>query len=135
MLYYLEFKYVGSDERNAPVENGFALGVFDSMEKIERAIEHYKKQSGFSEYDNGFYIRLIDYPDDCDTLYSPYYSHIGECASEDKEGYFGFYNTLEEAQSVLETSIAKYDYLDRDDFGITEWIINKMGWTEGFDRD
>ncbi|MBQ6553260.1 MAG: hypothetical protein IJL83_06580 [Clostridia bacterium] len=135
MLYYLAFEYVDSDERNAPVENGFALGVFNSMERTERAIEHYKKQSGFSEYDNGFYIRLLDYPDNCDTLYSPYYSHIGKFPSEDIEGYLGFYDTIEEAQRVLETSAEKYDYLDRDDFGITEWIINKMGWTEGFDRD
>ncbi len=135
MLYYLEFRYVGSDERNAPTENCFALGVFNSMERAELAIEHYKKQSGFSEYDNGFYIRLIDYPDNCDTLYSPYYSHIGGSASEDKEGYFGFYDTLEEAQNVLETSVEKYNYLERDDFGITEWSINKMEWLEGFDKD
>ena len=133
MLYYLEFYYIGFDEHKAPIENRFGLGVFNSLEKIESAIEYYKNQSGFSEYDNGFRMTFLGFPSNLDIVYAPYYAHIGKYPSEDNENMFGFYDTLEEAQSVLNENIAKRSNLDKNDFGIDKWTVNKLEWKEGFD--
>ena len=134
MIFELQHKYIYVTYIGKIISREFWLGVFDSWEKTEKAIAHYKQQPGFSDYPDGFYIRPIKISN-AEKVYRASYSYVGKSEADDIELSFGLFISFEEAHAEIECWKQYLPNASEEDFSLCICRINQMDWQEGFSSE
>lgn len=132
MLYLLQYKYLKAIECDSPIYSCFALGIFDTLDKVNEAIEYYRIQKGFSEHKNAFQLTFLDVSAIDKSVYMASYSHIGDRYCDDKDIVFDVCETYDLAKEVIDEWKTCFNGFLDEDFIIDKWIINELEWKNGF---
>ena len=128
-LFELTYTYPTYTEDMHIVHSSFFLGVFSSIDKVEKAIEFYAGVTGFSNDPNCFYIKPIQI-NSLPVVFQVGVAYIAENEIDDVDEIIGYYET-EKAAKEAAKSCHLYRRFNKY-FVIDPITVDKMEWTEGF---
>lgn len=127
--YELTYSYPKLSEGTHIVHSSFFLGVFSSLEKVEKAIDFYTGITGFSNNPDRFFIRPIG-TKICSVVFQVSIAYIAKNEIDDVDEIIGYYET-EKAAKEAAKSCHLYHRFNKY-FVIDSITVDKMEWTEGF---
>ena len=128
-LYELTYSYPKLSEGTHIVHSSFFLGVFSSLEKVEKAIEFYTGITGFSNNPDSFFIRHIG-TKICSVVFQVGIAYIAKNEIDDVDEILGYYETRKSAIAAAKNNPLYRCY--ENSFVISSITVDKMEWTEGF---
>ncbi|MBQ7646581.1 MAG: hypothetical protein IJS94_04865 [Clostridia bacterium] len=129
ILFELTYSYTKYSGEKKIIRSSFFLGVFSSVEKIEKAIHYYSSVPGFSKDKNRFFIRPV-YIRKAAELFQAGIAYIADKAQDDVDEIIGYYDTEETAKNEIVKSCLYENF--KDHIVIERITVDKMEWTEGF---